>query len=105
MAILLALPAVSICYAVPCAAQESSGRKVKSKVTPEYPEIARKMRISGTVRLAVVIAPNGNVRTTTAVGGHPVLVNAAMDAVKKWKFEAASAASTETVEIKFAPPE
>ncbi len=61
------------------------------------------MGISGIVRLAVVIAPNGNVKTTSAVGGHPLLVNAAMDAVKKWKFEPAGAASTETVEIKFEP--
>ncbi len=61
------------------------------------------MGISGTVRLAIVIAPNGTVKNTTAVGGHPLLLNAAMDAVKKWKFEPASAVSTETVEIKFVP--
>jgi len=84
-------------------AQESTSRKVKTRTPPDYPEIARRMGISGTVRLAIVIAPNGTVKSTSAVGGHPLLLNAAMDAVKKWKFEPASAASTETVEIKFVP--
>jgi len=63
------------------------------------------MGISGTVRLAVVVAPNGSVKTTTAMGGHPLLLNAAMDAVKKWKFESAPTESTGTVEIKFNPQE
>lgn len=96
----------SIFIAIPskCLAQEAvAARRVKTKVDPSYPDIARRMGISGTVRLAVVIAPNGTVKTTTAVGGHPVLLNAAIDAVKKWKFEPASAESTGTIEIKFAP--
>ena len=92
-----------VCASGPCLAQESVNRKVKTKVAPAYPEMARRLGISGTVRLAVVVAPNGTVKTTTAVGGHPVLVNAAMDAVKKWKFEPAAAESTGTIEIKFTP--
>lgn len=100
---LLTVAAFSVYSNVPCLAQEAMTRKVKTRVTPTYPEIARRMGISGTVRLAVVVAPNGSVKTTTAMGGHPVLLNAAMDAVKKWKFESAAAESTGTVEIKFAP--
>ncbi|MGH9528369.1 MAG: energy transducer TonB [Terriglobales bacterium] len=101
IAILVILPVTSICSSTPSLAQETTSRKVKTKVAPAYPEIARRMGIYGTVRLAIVIAPNGTVKTTSAVGGHPLLVNAATDAVKRWKFEPASAASTETVEIKF----
>jgi TonB family protein len=78
-------------------------RKIKTRVVPTYPEIARRMGISGTVRLTVVVAPNGSVKTTTAMGGHPLLLNAAMDAVKKWKFESAAEESTGTIEIKFNP--
>ncbi len=100
---LLLMPVVSTFASLPSVAQESTGRKVKTKTAPDYPEIAKRMGISGTVRLAIVIAPNGAVKTTSAVGGHPLLLNAAMDAVKKWKFEPASEASTETVEIKFVP--
>lgn len=78
-------------------------RKVKTKVPPSYPEIARKMGLSGTVKLEVVVMPNGNVKDTKVIGGHPILVNAAVDAVKKWKFETASGESTGTVEFRFDP--
>lgn len=103
IAIFLIIPAVSTLASLPSLAQESTGRRIKTKTPPDYPVIARRMGISGTVRLAIVIAPNGTVKTTSAVGGHPLLLNAAMDAVKKWKFEPASETSTETVEIKFVP--
>ena len=53
-------------------------RKPKTKVMPTYPEIARRMNITGTVRLAVVVSPNGTVKSSKPVGGHPVLVNAAL---------------------------
>jgi TonB family protein len=78
-------------------------RKVKNKVPPTYPEIARKLGLSGTVKLEVVVAPNGSVKDTKVIGGHPILVSAAQDAVKKWKFEAASGESTGTVEFRFDP--
>jgi TonB family protein len=84
-------------------AEDGVNRKVKSKVSPSYPEIARKMGIAGTVRLQLVVAPNGSVKETKVIGGHPILVTAAVDAVKKWRFETASAESTGTVEIRFDP--
>ena len=90
---------------LPGFAEDSMDRKVKTKVSPTYPEIARKMGISGTVRLQLVVASNGTVKETKVIGGHPILVTAAVDAVKKWKFEAASAESTGTVEFKFSPGE
>ncbi len=103
VAVVLTIPVVLTFASLPSSAQESTGRRIKSKTAPDYPVIARRMGISGTVRLAIVIAPNGTVKTTSAVGGHPLLLNAAMDAVKKWKFEPAGESSTETVEIKFVP--
>jgi TonB family protein len=78
-------------------------RKVKSKVQPSYPEIARKIGLTGTVRVQVVVAPNGEVKETKVIGGHPILVTAAVDAVKKWRFESASGESTGTVEFRFDP--
>ena len=83
--------------------QEGFDRKVKTKVSPNYPEIARKLGLSGTVKLEVVVMPNGNVKDTKVIGGHPILVSAAVDAVKKWKFETASGESTGTVEFRFDP--
>jgi len=80
-------------------------RKPKIKVSPVYPEIARRMSITGTVRLAVVVAPNGTVKSSKAVGGHPMLVNAAQDAMRQWRFEPAVAESSGIVEFKFQPQE
>jgi TonB family protein len=78
-------------------------RKAKTKVAPVYPAFARHMNIVGTVRLAVTVAPNGTVKSSKPLGGHPVLVNAAMDAVKQWKFEPAPTESSGVVEFKFQP--
>ena len=52
-------------------------------------DLARRMSIRGTVKMIVVVPPNGNLKDTKVVGGNPLLVNAAMDALKKWKFEPA----------------
>jgi TonB family protein len=84
-------------------AQGESARKVKTRVSPSYPELARRSRITGTVRVVVVVSPNGNPRDTRVVGGNPVLVSAALDAVKKWKFEPAQDESTVTLEFNFQP--
>lgn len=84
---------------------EELTRKAKTKVAPIYPDLARRMSITGTVKLAVVVAPNGSVRSWKAVGGHPILVNAAGDALKQWKFETAPTESSGIVEFKFRPQE
>jgi len=83
--------------------QDGSDRKVKSKIAPVYPEIARKMGLTGTVKILVVVSPNGTVKETKVIGGHPILVNAAVVAVKKWRFEPASSEITGTLEFKFDP--
>ncbi|HET6175949.1 MAG TPA: energy transducer TonB [Candidatus Sulfotelmatobacter sp.] len=78
-------------------------RRAKSRVQPLYPELARKMNIAGTVKIEVVVAPNGTVKDARVVGGHPVLANAALDAAKKWRFEPASSESTGIIDFKFEP--
>lgn len=85
-------------------AQEGTiSRKVKSKVAPVYPELAKKMSISGTVKVAVVVGSDGTVKSTKVLGGHPLLVDAAVDAVRKWKFEAGPENSSGVIEFKFQP--
>jgi TonB family protein len=84
-------------------AQNEVLRRAKSKVQPVYPELARKMNLTGTVKLEVVVAPNGSVKDAKVVGGHPVLANAALDAVRKWRFEPAAAESSGVVDFKFEP--
>ncbi|PYX44196.1 MAG: hypothetical protein DMG79_21055 [Acidobacteria bacterium] len=78
-------------------------RRAKSKVQPNYPELAKKMNLVGTVKIEVVVAPNGSVKDARVVGGHPVLASAALEAAKKWRFEAASAESTGVIDFKFEP--
>jgi TonB family protein len=78
-------------------------RRAKTRVQPEYPELARKMNITGTVKVQVVVSPNGTVKDAKVVGGHPVLAGAALDAVRKWRFEPASGESTGVVDFKFEP--
>jgi len=65
-----------------------SGRKCKSNPPPEYPELARKMNITGTARVLITVAPDGSVGNVKELGGNPVLVAALVKAVKKWKYEA-----------------
>src|SRR5258708_8710742 len=76
---------------------DESKRKIKTKTAPQYPELARRMNVAGKVKLEVVIAPDGHVKSARAVGGHPLLVQACQDAVKEWKFVAAPAESTQVV--------
>jgi TonB family protein len=78
-------------------------RRAKTKVQPLYPDLARKMHISGTVKIEVVVAPNGTVKDARIVGGHPVLASAALDAAKKWRFEPATGESSGVIDFKFEP--
>jgi protein TonB len=100
----LLIAAVSFAPCSPRAlAEDHPERKVRVRVEPVYPEIARKMNLNGTVRVQVVVSPNGNVKETKVIGGHPILVTAAVDAVKKWKFDPANAETTGILEIEFHP--
>ena len=61
------------------------------------------MNITGTVKVEVVVSPNGAVKEARVIGGHPVLAGSALDAVKKWRFEAAPVESTGIIDFKFEP--
>jgi TonB family protein len=90
----------------PCSAEQEqteSKRKVVSKVMPAYPDIARNLRIKGTVRIEAVVGSNGSVKATHILGGHPLLAQSADQAVHKWRWEAAPGESKELVDVKFDP--
>ena len=78
-------------------------RRAKNKVQPAYPDLARKMNITGTVKIEVVVLPNGTVKDARVVGGHPVLANAALEAAKKWRFDPAPMESSGVIDFKFEP--
>ncbi|SRR6266699_1900421 len=81
--------------------KDHGGRKVKTAVKPDYPQVARQMRVTGTVRLEATVAPDGKVRDTKVLGGSPLLVQEAVTAVKKWKYEEGAKETVETVEVVF----
>jgi TonB family protein len=76
-------------------------RKVKVRVSPQYPELARRMNVAGKVKMEVTITPDGKVKSIRTIGGHPLLVQACQDALKDWKFLPASEESTQIVEFDF----
>jgi TonB family protein len=78
-------------------------RKVTNRIPPVYPDLAKRMDVGGVDRLEIVIRANGTVRSTKVMGGNPVLVESATDAVLKWKFEVAPGDTTEVVQLTFDP--
>lgn len=102
---LILLLGVSTAVIRPASAQDTaadeSKRKVRVKVAPDYPPLARQMNVTGKVKIAATIAADGHVSGTKVVGGSPLLVNASLDALKKWRFEPAPKETTEVIEFEF----
>jgi TonB family protein len=82
-------------------AQES--RKALSNPVPAYPEVAKKLRLVGTVKVQVVIGADGRIKEKSFIGGHPVLVNAVEETLKNWKYAPASGETTTQLEFNFHP--
>ena len=78
---------------------QTSTRKIKVNVPPEYPELARKMNIQGVARVLLTVTSDGRVVGVKELGGNPVLVAALAQAVRKWKYEAADHESE--IEVRF----
>lgn len=60
--------------------------KIVERVEPVYPVLARQTRIQGTVRLHAIIGTDGRVEELEVVSGHPLLIQSALDAVRKWRY-------------------
>ena len=83
--------------------QSESKRKMVSKVVPLYPSLAQKMGIFGAVKIEAVVAPNGTVKSAGILGGHPVLAQAGVDAVRRCKWQTGPHESREVVVFNFHP--
>ncbi len=68
-----------------------------------YPAVARNMRLEGTVKMEAVVSPTGAVKHVSIKGGHPILVQAASNAVMSWKWEPGSHDTVEEIIMKFKP--
>jgi len=84
---------------------DSSGaeRQLVTRVAPAYPKDLQERSIGGTVRLKVVVAPNGSVERVELLGGNPILGEAAVNAVQKWKYAAANSKTSMEISVPFDP--
>jgi TonB family protein len=94
---------VACCLTTLCAEDVSSRRKPIYKVEPDYPPDLKRSYIGGTVRLNLLISPSGNVESVSVLGGNPVLAEAAIRAVRKWKYVAGQSKSSARVDFVFSP--
>lgn len=61
--------------------------RLKTKVNPICRDLARQARIDGLVKLHVIIGKDGTIQELSLISGHPLLVQAALDAVRQWRYE------------------
>ncbi len=104
---LLAVCVSAVCVSTPSLSaqqdQSESKRKMVTKITPNYPGLARTMNISGTVKIEAVVAPDGTVKSASMTGGHPLLGQAAVDAIRRSKWEPSSRETRELITVRFHP--
>jgi TonB family protein len=93
--LLLALSA----YILTASGQEA--RKRLASPQPSYPELARRMGLSGVVKIELVIGADGEITESKVIGGHPLLADAALKALRDWKYEKAKSETKIEVEFKF----
>ena len=82
---------------------QATTRKVKNRVDPVYPELAKRNNIIGSARVELLVTPDGRVKDVKVLGGNPVLVQAVMAAVVKWKYEPAAEESSVVIKFDFNP--
>jgi len=96
------LPATALALMVAMALPAFAGdRAVKQRAQPTYPELARRMKITGVVVVTATVDAAGNVTDVKTVSGNRMLAVAAEDAVRRWKFVPGPGESTETVDLNF----
>lgn len=83
--------------------QAQETRKVLSNPVPTYPEVAKRLNLSGVVKVQVVIGADGRIKETNFIGGHPILVNAVEQTLKNWKYAPANGETTKQLEFSFRP--
>jgi TonB family protein len=102
---LLAVLGVGSVVALSLRAQEGdapgSKRKVRVMGKPQYPELAKKLNLTGVVKIEVTVGADGKVKRTHVVGGHPVLAPEAEKAALQSEFEPGPRETSEVIEFKF----
>ena len=102
MAGLLQMAIIALALATTHPLHAADARPIKQRVAPTYPELAKRMRVSGIVKVSATVEPDGSVSATKTVSGNHMLAGAAEDAVHKWKFAPGTDQSIVEVDINFA---
>lgn len=87
----------------PVLAHGQDTRKIKSRVPPEYPMVARRLHVRGIARVQATITRDGTVKEVRDLGGNPILLEALTAAVKQWRYEPADRTSVIEVKFEFTP--
>lgn len=94
-----AATALLIAFVLPCHASED--RAVKQRIPPVYPELAKRMKITGEVKVQATVDEDGKVTEAKAISGSRALSGAAEEAVRKWKFATGPGVAHVDVSVKF----
>jgi TonB family protein len=94
--------ALALVMALAVSARAAEERAVQSRVAPVYPEIAKRLKIAGVVKVEVTVDAAGRVKDVKTLSGNHMLAAAAEDAVRGWKFAPGAGISTVQLEINFA---
>jgi TonB family protein len=78
-------------------------RRVAYSIAPEYPAIAKRMNLTGTVQVRARVMRDGSVNEVKILGGHPLLADAVVRAVMQWRYQPAPRETQELVKITFEP--
>jgi outer membrane biosynthesis protein TonB len=81
--------------------RSDSKRRIITQVSPVYPEMAKSIRLGGIVRLRATVASGGKVVRTEVLGGSPLLVLSATNAVSRFTWEPRSEETKETIEVNY----
>ena len=83
--------------------QAGGSRQLRVKIPPEYPAIAKQMNLRGAAQVEAMVGRDGTVTDVRVLGGHPLLVDALVRAVRQWKYQPAAKDSTELIRYSFEP--
>jgi TonB family protein len=84
-------------------AQVEGARRLEHSVPPEYPDIAKRMNLSGTAQVQALVKADGTVKEVKILGGHPLLADSLARAVMQWKYQAGHKETVEIVKVGFGP--
>lgn len=98
---LLQAAALALLVTLALPARAGDERAVRSRVSPVYPEIAKRLKVTGEVKLEAVVDAQGKVKDVKPVSGNHMLETAAEDAVRQWRFEPGDGDATVIVAVNF----